>query len=115
MHRLKPENGSFDNVVRECFKKNKNSCISFFLSASYCYYILYQSLMTDEAFDKLCKWMLENYDSLEHEHKHLVTKEMLSAGSGYNIPYDGYLLRVQNSASYFIEALYKSKGEKDEN
>ena len=115
MDRLKPENGSFDNVVRECFKKNKNSCISWFLSSSYCYYILYQSLMTDEAFDKMCKWMLENYDSLEHEHKSLVTKEMLSVGSGYNIPYDGYPLRVQNSASYFIEELYKSKGEKDEN
>ena len=67
--------------------------------------------MTDGAFDKMCKWMLDNYDSLEHEHKSLVTKDMLVAGSGFNIPYDSYPLRVQNSAGYFIEALYKSKGE----
>ncbi len=113
MNRLKPENGSFDNVVRECFKKNKNSCISFFLTCSYCYYILYQSLMTDIAFDKLCVWMLENYDSLEHEHKHLVTKDMLAAGTGFSIPYDAYPLKVQNSANYFIETLYKSRGEQN--
>jgi hypothetical protein len=69
--------------------------------------------MTDQAFDKLCVWMLENYDSLEHEHKSLVTKDMLSAGSGYNISYDSYPLRVQHSASYFIEELYKSKGEQN--
>jgi hypothetical protein len=69
--------------------------------------------MSDTAFDAMCKWMLDNYDSLEHEHKHLVTKEMLSAGSGYNISYDEYPLRVQHSASYFIEELYKSKGEQN--
>ena len=115
MDRLKPENGSYDNVVRECFKKNPNTCVPWFISSSYCYYILYQSLLTDEFFDKLCAWMLDNYESLEHEHKHLVTKDMLVAGSGFNIPYDGYPLRVQNSASYFIEQLYKSKGEQNEN
>lgn len=111
MNRLKPENGSFDNVVRACFKKNPNTCVSFFLSASYCYYILYQSLLSDECFDGMCKWMYENWESIEHEHKFMITKEMLKCGSGYNIPYDGYPLRVQNSASYFIDALYKSKGE----
>jgi hypothetical protein len=69
--------------------------------------------MTDGAFDKMCKWMLDNYESLEHEHKYLVTKDMLVAGSGFSIAYDGYPTRVQNSASYLIEALYKSKGEQN--
>lgn len=110
---IKPVGGNYDSVVRGLFKKNRNCCISWFLSSSYCYYILYQPLLSDEFFDAMCKWMLENYDSLEHEHKSLVTKDMLIAGSGFNIPYDGYPLRVQNSASYFIEELYKSKGEQN--
>ena len=30
---------------------------------------------------------LEKYDSVEHMHKHLVSKEALTAGTGYDIVY----------------------------
>lgn len=66
--------------------------------------------MTDEAFDKMCKWMFDNYDALEHEHKALVTKEMLNAGSGFNIKRDDYPLRVELSSAMLIKQMYLGQG-----
>jgi NAD-dependent DNA ligase len=99
-------NGKYDQAARDCFKKNKNTCISWWLSASYAYYIRYESLLSDEAFDKMAKYILDNYNSLEHQHKHLITKDMLSAGSGYNLKKDDYPLRVQVTADSFIRELH---------
>ena len=103
---FKPTNGNYDEAVRECFKKNKNSCISFWLVSSYCYYIRYDSLLSDEFFDKMSKWMLDNWDSLDHTNKNLITKDMLAAGSGFNLKEDDYPLRVKISAEDFIKNLH---------
>ena len=35
----------------------------------------------------MCKTLLEKLDSLTHMHKHLVKKESLTAGTGYDIKY----------------------------
>lgn len=102
-----PVDGNFDEAVRECFKKNKNSCFSFWLVSSYCYYIRHESLMSDSAFDKMSKWMLDNYETLEHNHKHLITKEMLEAGSGYNLNENDYPFIVKVTAEIFIKNLYE--------
>ena len=99
-------NGKYDEAVRDCFKKNKNSCVSFWLVCSYCYYIRHESLMSDEAFDKMSRWMFDNYDKLEHNHKHLITKEMLSVGSGYNLKEKDYPLIVKVTAEDFIKNMY---------
>jgi len=68
--------------------------------SSYAYYKLNESLLSDEVFDKMCKWMLENWDNVEHRHKSLVNKESLSAGTGFDIEFNFFaqgLLRVVNS------------------
>lgn len=103
---FKPTNGNYDETVRECFKKNKNTCISFWLLSSYAYYVRYDSIMSDEAFDKMSRWMLDNWDSLEHINKDLITKEMLLAGSGYNLKESDYPLRVKVTAEDFIKGLH---------
>lgn len=103
---FKPTNGNYDEVVRECFKKNKNTCISFWMLSSYAYYCRYDSIMSDTAFDKMSKFMLDNYDSLEHNHKHLITKGMLVAGSGYNLKAEDYPLIVKVTAESFIKNLH---------
>ena len=56
-----------------------------YLLHSYIYYELFDSKITDAEFDALCAWMLENYDTLEHEHKDLVTKDALKAGTGHHL------------------------------
>lgn len=100
---IKFENGNCDNFVRECFKVNPNTSMSWFLICSYCYYCRYESLMTDEAFDKMCKWMLTHYENLDHVNKELVTKEMLIAGSAFNLKAGDYPLRVRIISEQFIK------------
>lgn len=79
-----------DEVAREDFKKAKASVVAWILMASYAYYLRYESLLSDECFDKMCHYLLENYDSVQHRHKHLITKDMLKAGSCYNLTNDDY-------------------------
>jgi hypothetical protein len=101
--------GKYDTAARECFKKNKNTCISWWLSASYAYYIRYESLLSDEAYDKMAKYILDNYNSLEHVHKHLITKGMLSAGTAYNLKEADYPLIVKVTTEAFIKDINLGK------
>ena len=55
--------------------------IAKYLMCSYAYYQLNTNLISDQEFDQLGKDILANYDNIEHMHKHLVTKEMLDAGT----------------------------------
>lgn len=102
---INPINGSYDQAARDGFKVNPASAFSWFLSSSYAYYLKYESLLKDETFDKLCSFLLENYDKLEHQHKHLVTKGMLKAGTAHNLKEEDYPLIVRISSSELIEKL----------
>ena len=55
--------------------------IAKYLMCAYSYYEEDDPLVTDFEFDDLGKWILENYDAIEHPHKHLVTKKDLEAGT----------------------------------
>jgi hypothetical protein len=55
--------------------------VNYYLLASYCYYLLDESPLTDDAFDYLCKRLLDVFDQVEHQHKHLITKADLEAGT----------------------------------
>ena len=69
------------------WETNPNMLIPYYLMFSYLYYEKDISLIDDTEFDLLCKNLLEKYDSLKHMHKHLVNKESLTAGTGYDIKY----------------------------
>ena len=69
------------------WETNPNMLIPYYLMFSYLYYKKDISLIDDTEFDLLCKNLLEKYDSLKHMHKHLVNKESLTAGTGYDIKY----------------------------
>lgn len=103
------ENGVLDSFVRGCFKVNPSSTISWFLICSYAYYIRFESLMSDEAFDKMCKFILGKYGNLEHTNKDLVTKEMLTPGSGYNLKDEDYPLRVKIVSEQLIREYYNHR------
>lgn len=61
-----------------------------YLVHCYMYYVLDCPVITDEAFDRLCKHLLDHWEEIEHPHKHLVSKEDLEAGTGYSIPVHKY-------------------------
>jgi len=81
---------SYDEKCRQDFKINKNSCVAWYLMASYAYYVKDVSLLRDETFDKMCLYILNNWNTLEHKLKNLVPKESLSAGTGYNIAFSSF-------------------------
>ena len=55
--------------------------IAKYLMCSYAYYKEDNPLVSDQEFDDLAKFILENYDAIDHPHKHLVTKGDLEAGT----------------------------------
>ena len=69
------------------WEENENMVIPYYLMLSYLYYEQNVSLIDDAEFDKLCKTLLEKLDNLNHMHKHLDSKESLTAGTGYDIKY----------------------------
>mgnify|MGYP001356454329 FL=1 len=73
--------------MNRVWKQNPNMLIPYYLMFSYLYYEKNISLIEDGEFDDMCKTLLEKLDSLTHMHKHLVKKESLTAGTGYDIKY----------------------------
>lgn len=55
--------------------------IAKYLMCAYAYYVEDRPLITDAEFDELSRYILANYDEIEHHHKYLVTKGDLEAGT----------------------------------
>lgn len=55
--------------------------IAKYLMCAYAYYVEDKPLITDAEFDELSRYILANYDEIEHHHKYLVTKGDLEAGT----------------------------------
>ena len=83
---------NYDQRCREDFKVNKGSVFAWIIMASFGYYHLPEnpSLLSDEVFDKMCKYALNEYDNLEHKYKSLVTKGNLQAGSLFDLALQDY-------------------------
>lgn len=71
------------------------------MMASYLYYHRYTSLLKDEDYDQLAYILLRDYDLFDHIHKHLITQDMLRAGTTYNLR--EYPLRTKCAAESFLE------------
>ena len=52
-----------------------------YLMCAYAYYEKDDPLISDKEFDDLSKWLLINYDNIEHPHKKLISKDDLNAGT----------------------------------
>lgn len=81
-----------------------NALLQIYLMASYMYYKCFENLMEDDEFDYVCKRLLQEYDKIGHEHKYLVSKADLRAGTGYAIK--EYPLRVMIAADMWAKDSY---------
>ena len=70
-----------DDHAAEIFAKNINMMVPYYLMASYAYYVEDDPIFSDAFYDNLAKAMLVVWDSIEHRHKHILTTDMLEAGS----------------------------------
>lgn len=104
---MKPEivNGVYDEAARQSFKVNPNSCVSWWIAASYQYYHCNESLLSDTCYDNLAKYIKKNFDKLSHQHLHLITKDNLEAGSLYNLKASDYPEIVKNSSEMLVREL----------
>ena len=69
-----------------------NRLVPIYLMSSYLYYEHDKNVIDDIQFDYLCKKLYDNWDSVEHMHKHLIDKDNLKAGSGYGIAYTNMIM-----------------------
>ena len=74
-----------------------NRLVPIYLMSSYLYYEQDKNVLDDTQFDYLCKKLYDNWDSVEHMHKHLIDKNNLKAGSGYGIKYTNLIVNSANS------------------
>lgn len=50
----------------------------------------------------MCKWCYDNWEMLEHPHKHLFTKEDMGNGSVFHLKKDDYPIIVKISAEHWL-------------
>lgn len=80
-----------DNKAREDFKISRSSVFPWILMASYAYYHEDNPILSDECYDKMCKYALEHYGELSGEHtRRYITEEALRTGSLYHLTQDSY-------------------------
>ena len=74
--------------IKKVWDKNPNMLVPYYLMFSYLYYKQNISLIDDAEYDTLCKTLLDKFDDIKHFHKHLINKDALTAGTGYDIKYN---------------------------
>lgn len=62
------------------------------------YYNYHISAISDEEYDQLARELLAGWDTFEHQHKYLVTKEDLQAGTLYLLGVNDYPMLVRQAA-----------------
>ena len=83
--------------------QNPNMLVPHFLMHSYLYYEQSESVISDSLFDTICRRLDAEWDKIEHMHKHLITREHLSSGSGFAL-FKKLPVRVRRAAvAMFLE------------
>lgn len=79
--------------------------LQMFLMCSFAYYHLGRSLIPDEKFDKICVFLLKNWDNFEHQHKYLISKEDLEAGTAFTLKWNDYPMVVKQATMMRINEI----------
>jgi len=92
-----------DRVLEDAYNANPSVGVAWYLMTSYLYYHHDTSVLSDPAFDNLCKYLDEDWDAIEHIHKHLINREDLRAGTGFALQMDDLPLRVVAGAAALLD------------
>ena len=72
---------NLDIECKEITQKNPNMLVPWYLMAAYAYYELDDPFLSDAVFDEMAKSLHKQWDTIEHFHKHLLTRMDLVAGT----------------------------------
>lgn len=83
----KPINGTYDAQMTADMQRTTSAVVGWLLMASWCYYIENPpaSLLSDQQFDKACRWLHRHHDRVTHKYKALLPPEALAAGTAYHL------------------------------
>lgn len=84
-----------DELTNVRMIKTPGQRFGWYMIHSYLYYVLNETIINDDDFNKLCQQLILDWDTLEHPHKHLTTLEDLKCSSGNTIKFP---LMVQSAA-----------------
>jgi hypothetical protein len=77
-------------AARNSIAENINMLVPWYLSASYAYYELDESLLVDTYYDEICELLDKHWDEITHRHKYLIERAALSAGTGFQLAYKNF-------------------------
>jgi len=78
----------------QIWRTNPNMLVPYYLMHSYLYYVMNEPIIEGTEYDEICRELKEKWDSVEHYHKHLIDKQSLGAGTGYELQYNKRIERA---------------------
>ena len=91
-------------LAEQVIATDPNMLVPWYLIASYAYYVLDESILTDAYYDMICFLLMEELDAvnIDHPHAQLCDMESLSAGTGYHLSEDQYPSITVHVAEGFV-------------
>ena len=89
----------------------KEQLVPQYLMHSYLYYIEGVSVISDRSYDILCKRLMDEWDDVEHPHKHYVNYEALSSGTGFYLKREDYPKICSITAKMWFKDVQKEGGQ----
>lgn len=86
-------------------RRNPNLAVPSYLVHSYLYYVHDSPVIPDTDYDALCKFIVDNYDSIAHNHKSYIDVESAKAGTAYHIKADEYPQIVRSCAQGLVPGI----------
>lgn len=83
-----------DETAREIIDLYTNQLVAWYLMASYMYYIEDTPILSDVMYDSICQRLLDSWTTIEHQHKYLIDREALRAGTGFHLSAAEYPIRT---------------------
>jgi NAD-dependent DNA ligase len=81
-------------MLSNVWRTNPNMLVPYYLMHSYLYYVMNEPIIEDTEYDEICRELKEKWNSVEHYHKHLIDKQSLGAGTGYDIKYNNRIAQA---------------------
>jgi hypothetical protein len=96
---LKP----MDDIARPLIEAHPNLLVAWFLMASWAYYVHDVSIVSDAFYDEMCETLIAHWDDVEHPHKDLIDRDLLSAGSGFYITQENAPGMTRSAAAHLVK------------
>jgi hypothetical protein len=90
-------------TLHEIYNLSPNRLVPIYLMCSYAYYILNESLVSDDVYDACCKRLLNEWGNITHKHRIIIDKESLPSTTGFTYHVEDYPLIVRLAVEYQLK------------